>query len=249
MLELNNLYKFFSGVKAVDGLSFSVKKGELLGLIGPNGAGKTTVLNLISGALKPDKGKILFNSGDITRKSMHYIARLGLSRTFQQNMLFKGLTCQEHIRLSSYLFEKKGILQSSLSLGINKEKEEAFFQRINKILDFMDIEKYSNIIADSLPNGIKRTLGVAIAYGINPKLLLLDEPAAGMSFKEIENLKILINRLIQNNMSILLVEHNVKLVMDICKTIVVINEGKLIAQGTPSQIINNKVVIKAYLGE
>jgi branched-chain amino acid transport system ATP-binding protein len=239
MLELDNLYKYFSGVKAVDGLSFNVKKGELVGLIGPNGAGKTTVLNLINGILKPDKGNILFNSTDITGKSIHYIARLGLSRTFQQNLLFKGLTCQEHIRLSSYLFEKKNILQSSLSLGINKEKEEAFLKRINNILDYMDIKKYSNIIADSLPNGIQRMLSVALAYGTNPKLLLLDEPAAGMSFEEIEELKLLIDRLVQNNMSILLIEHNVKLVMDICKTIVVIAEGKLIAQGTPSQIINN----------
>ena len=115
MLELTNLYKYFSGVKAVDGLSFSVKKGELVGLIGPNGAGKSTVLNLINGVLKPDKGKILFDSRDITGKNIHYLASLGLSRTFQQNMLFKGLTCQEHIRLSCYLFEQKGILQSSLS--------------------------------------------------------------------------------------------------------------------------------------
>ena len=104
MLELTNLYKYFSGVKAVDGLSFSVKKGELVGLIGPNGAGKSTVLNLINGVLKPDKGRILFNSKDITSKNIHYIASLGLARTFQQNMLFKGLTCQEHIRLSCYLF-------------------------------------------------------------------------------------------------------------------------------------------------
>ena len=249
MLELNNIYKYFSGVKAVDGLSFKVKKGELVGLIGPNGAGKTTVLNLINGILKPDKGKILFNSRDITAKSVHYISRLGLSRTFQQNMLFEGLTCKEHLRLSSYLFEKKNILQSSLSIGINKEKEDAFFNRINKILKFMNIEEHSNIVADSLPNGIKRTLGVALAYSTNPQLLLLDEPAAGMSFKEMEGLKLLISKLAQNNISILLVEHNIKLVMDICKTIIVINEGKLIAEGTPKQIINDKAVIKAYLGE
>jgi branched-chain amino acid transport system ATP-binding protein len=249
MLEINDLHKYFSGVKAVDGLSFSIKKGELVGLIGPNGAGKTTVLNLISGVLKPDKGKISFDSIDITGKNIYYLARLGLSRTFQQNMLFKGLTCQEHIRISNYLLEKKNILQSTLSLGINKQKEEIFLERINKIIDFMHIKEYSNVIADSLPNGIKRTLGVAIAYSVNPKLLLLDEPAAGMSLKEIENLKTLIERLIQNNISILLVEHNVKLVMDICKIIIVISEGKMIAKGTPSEILNNQSVIKAYLGE
>jgi len=249
MLELNNVYKYFSGVKAVDGLSFFIKAGELVGLIGPNGAGKTTVLNLISGMLKPDKGKILFNSKDITGKSIQDIAKLGLTRTFQQNMLFNELTCQEHVRLSSYLFEKRGILQSALSLGNNTQKEEDYFKRINEIIDFMGIEKYSSVIADSLPQGIKRTLGVTMAYSMNPKFLLLDEPAAGMSFQEIDNLKLLINRLIQKNISILLVEHNVKLIMDICKRIIVVSNGKLIAQGTPSQVLNNQIVIKNYLGE
>lgn len=249
MLKVNNLYKHFSGIVAVNDLSFSVGQGELVGLIGPNGAGKTTVFNLISGVLKPDRGKIIFNNRNVTGRSVHSIASLGLTRTFQHNMLFDDQTCFENVKIASYLYEEKKLFPFTMSLGIDRKKEQLYTDRVDGILRTMGLEDHRDSPAGSLPEGIKRILGVSIAFATEPKIVLLDEPAAGMSMAETENLKKVIYKLIDVGVSILLVEHNVRLVMEICQKVLVVNFGKLIAEGTPEEVMKNRHVIEAYLGK
>ncbi len=248
MLEVANLHKQFDSLVAVNNLSFKVGDGELVGLIGPNGAGKTTVFNLISGVLKPDKGRVYLDSRDITRKSIHEIASLGLARTFQQNMLIGEHTCREHIRVASYLVEKYNPLQFSLSLGMQAGSEEGFDRRAEDILDLMGLRQDANRLVDSLPHGTKKILGVTSAYSTNPRFLLMDEPAAGMSLRDIESLKLLMRQLVDRGVSILLIEHNLGLVVDICQRIMVLDFGSLIAEGTPAEVLANESVARAYIG-
>lgn len=248
MLDVTNLHKSFKGVVAVDDLCFHIGDGELVGLIGPNGAGKTTVFNLISGVLKPDQGTIIFNHQNIINESIHRITSLGLTRTFQQNMLFDNQSCLDNIRIASHLFEERPLLAHSVGIYGNRAKEESYEKRARNILSMMGLEQYQKTLAGSLPHGLKRVLGVAMAWATNPRLLLLDEPAAGMTQAEIQNLMKLINQLHEFGVGILLVEHNVKMVTQICHRILVLNFGTLIAEGTPEQVFNDKNVIKAYLG-
>jgi branched-chain amino acid transport system ATP-binding protein len=248
MLEVTGLQKHFDGIVAVDDLSFHVGDTELVGLIGPNGAGKTTVFNLLSGVLKPDRGTVTFNLQNITNKSIQRVASLGLTRTFQENMLFDNQTCFDNIRIASHLFEETSILPFTLGIGAKRVKEQEYEERIHNILCMMGLSVYEKTLAGSLPHGIKRILGVSMAWATNPKLLLLDEPAAGMTMTEIQNLKELIYRLHNYGVGILLVEHNIKMITEICHRILVLNFGKLIAEGTPDQVLRDKDVIKAYLG-
>jgi branched-chain amino acid transport system ATP-binding protein len=249
MLEVTNLHKSFKGVVAVDNLCFHIGDNELVGLIGPNGAGKTTVFNLISGVLKPDQGTIIFNKQNIVKKSIDRITSIGLTRTFQQNMLFENQTCLDNIRIASHLFEEKPLLSHYIGLIGNKDQEKTYEERARNILTMMGLEDYTNTLAGSLPHGIKRILGVAMAWATNPKMLLLDEPAAGMTHTEIQNLKDLIFKLHEMGVGILLVEHNVKMVTEICNRILVLNFGTLIAEGNPDQVLQDKDVIAAYLGK
>jgi branched-chain amino acid transport system ATP-binding protein len=249
MLEISNLHKRFNGVVAVNDLSFHVGDAELIGLIGPNGAGKTTVFNLVSGVLHPDQGKVVFKNQDITNKKAHKIASLGLTRTFQQNMLFDNQTCLENIRVASQLHEEKRLLQFAFGFRTSKDILGDYEQNSRDILTLMGLGDYADTLAGSLPQGLKRILGVAMAWATNPKVLLLDEPAAGMSLTEIQNLKELIFTLHDFGVAILLVEHNVKFVTEICQRVIVLNFGRLISEGTPKQVMSDEQVVKAYLGQ
>jgi len=248
MLEVRGLHKRFSGVVAVDDLSFRVADNELVGLIGPNGAGKTTVFNLISGVLKPDRGTITFNRQNITSRAIHRIAALGVTRTFQQDMLFDNQSCLDNVRIACHLSGRQTNPQLPRDSRAEHNRDDGTEERAHNILALMGLDGYAEMLAGSLPHGIKRVLGVSMAWATNPKLLLLDEPAAGMTLNEIDNLKGLIDRLQGFGVCILLVEHNVRMVTDICHRILVLNFGRLIAEGTPDQVLKDKDVIKAYLG-
>ena len=248
LLEVKNIVKKFGGLTAVNNFSLDVNKNEMVGLIGPNGAGKTTCLNLITAFLKPNAGKIFFEEQDITKLSSNKKACKGIVRTFQANNVFKDMTVEENILIGSHNSEGVGFWDPIISLFGNKHKE-AVEDKTEQIVNDMNLAEYRNIRAGSLPHGFQRLLGIAVALTAHPKLLLLDEPFTGMITEEAELLVSIIKKLrMQNEISIIMVEHNMRAVMELCDRIVVLNFGSKIAEGIPVEIQNNKEVIEAYLG-
>ncbi len=250
ILEVSDLSIMFGGLKAVDSFDITVNEGELVGLIGPNGAGKTTIFNLLTGVYVPTNGSIKLNNKSTINKKPSEIVMLGSSRTFQNIRLFKNMTVLDNIKVAYHNEMKYGLLASIFKTKSYKNEEEIANKVACELLSVFELESFSEELAKNLPYGKQRKLEIARALATNPKILLLDEPAAGMNPQETEELMKTI-KLIKDrfNVSILLIEHDMKLVMGICERIVVIDYGRIIAKGTPSEIRNNKDVIKAYLGE
>lgn len=238
ILEVKDLNINFGGITAIDNLNFSVKKGEILGVIGPNGAGKTTLYNTITGIYKPSKGDIFLNNKKITGMKPYKISRLGIARTFQNIRLFNSLTVLENI-LVGRVSELKKLVK------LNPYMEEAC-----DILKVVGLEKVINNMASELPYGQQRKVEIARALAISPKVLLLDEPAAGMNNYEKGDLKNLINILREDlNITVLIIEHDMGVIMELCDRILVLDYGKKIAEGSPEEISNDDNVIKAYMGK
>jgi branched-chain amino acid transport system ATP-binding protein/neutral amino acid transport system ATP-binding protein len=245
MLKIKNLKKYFGGVRAVDDCSFEVKKGTITALIGPNGSGKTTVFNLISGILKADSGKIIFQDKEITNLPPEVISNLGISRMFQQSRLFKNLTVKENLLLA-FDNEDTKFWKNLLNLNkITKEKEE----KIKEMLKLIEMEKYENEITRNLSYGQKRLVEL-IRTILNPhSLLMLDEPVAGVNPKIRSEIAKILLKLKEQGETILLIEHDMNFVLGIADEVIVMNEGKIIAEGKPEEIKNNPKVLEAYLGE
>ena len=240
----------FGGLRAVDGVKLRVGSGEVVGLIGPNGAGKTTCFNMITGVYKPTSGSITLGGERIDGMATTEINRRGIARTFQNIRLFRSMTVLDNVRVALHRQADYGIFSSVLRLPSYRRAEAALRKRALELLDVFDLVKRSNDIASGLPYGEQRKLEIVRALATNPKLLLLDEPAAGMNPQETAQLTELIGRLRREfGVSILLIEHDMSLVMKICEHIYVLDYGKEIAQGEPTAIQNNQQVIKAYLGE
>jgi branched-chain amino acid transport system ATP-binding protein len=249
LLKVERLGKQFGGVRALEGYNLALNEGELMGLIGPNGAGKTTVFNLITGVLKPTKGHIFFKGKDITHSRPDQNAALGIARTFQNIRLFNGLRVIDNIKVGVHMRHGKGLWPTLLNLPILRRSEGAMENRALEILNTFGLMGYKDEFAENLPYGDQRKVELGRALATAPKLLLLDEPAAGMNPQETEEIIRLIFRIHQEyNLTILLVEHDMKVIMGVCQRIQVIDQGKVLCLGTPEEIQHDPRVIEAYLG-
>jgi branched-chain amino acid transport system ATP-binding protein len=248
ILEVKKLNKYFGGLAAISELDLNVVDTEILGLIGPNGAGKTTLFNVISGFFPLTNGKVTFDGQDITWLRAHEIARLGISRTFQATNLFMRLSVLDNVFTGYHLSYKTNRLKRILRTPTAVKEEKLLRQKALEILEFMGLIPLKDEIAANLPHGHQRILGVCMALATHPKLLLLDEPVTGMNATETQNMINLIRQIRERGITIVLVEHDMKAVMNLCDRIVVLNYGQKIAEGLPEEIRENKEVIEAYLG-
>jgi branched-chain amino acid transport system ATP-binding protein len=246
ILETKSLTRRFGGLTAVDNLSISLEAGQIHGLIGPNGAGKTTTFNVISGFYAPSHGKVVYDGHDISGLKTSAIAALGLVRTFQGTTLFQEFTVLENVLVGCHLHAKAGVI--SRILGRDGQQEAAARAKAEEILAFFDLTDRRDEVTSNLPHGHQRTLGIAVALAADPKLLLLDEPFTGMNPEETQHMMDLIRRVRDQNVTMLLVEHDMQAVMGLCDRITVLNFGRLLAEGSPEEIRSNPEVIEAYLG-
>ncbi len=248
VLEVAAVSKRFGGIRAVDGVSFAMKPGEIFGIIGPNGAGKTTLFNVITGAMAPSAGKIAFRGADITGRPMDEVARRGVIRTFQSTSVFKRETVAENLR-RSHLFARLSRPSSLLDRARVSAVNQAAQARAASVLAFIGFAGSPHALAGDLPYGLQKILGVGMALAAEPKLLLMDEPAAGLNPHETERMGELILRMRKElGIEIMLVEHDMKMVMNVCSRVLVLNYGEPIAIGAPDEIKKNPSVIEAYLG-
>ncbi|GGJ67775.1 branched-chain amino acid transport system ATP-binding protein [Anoxybacillus voinovskiensis] len=250
ILQVKNLSLRFGGVVALDNVSFEVKEGEIFSLIGPNGAGKTSMLNCISGLYKPSDGEILFKGASITRLKPHRRTVLGIARAFQNIELFPHLSVLDNLMLGRHVRMKTGLLAGGLYWGKAQKEEVEHRRKVEEVIDFLELEHVRNVPVGTLSYGLQKRVEVGRALALEPELLLLDEPMAGMNNEEKEDMaRYIIDIHEEKKTTIILIEHDMGVVMDLSNHIAVLDFGKLIAYGTPQEIQTNPRVIEAYLGE
>ena len=250
LLQLDQVTMQFGGLKAVCDLSLEIKPGELFGLIGPNGAGKTTVFNVITGVYAPTQGRILFEGRPIQGLKPHAVARRGITRTFQNIRLFGSRCCRDNVCIAGHQHARAGLAAAIFRTPHFERDEARMHEEARELLDVMGLSKWEETTAGDLPYGQQRRLEIARALAGRPRLLLLDEPAAGLNPLETEELMHLIEEVLRRfKLTILLIEHDMRVVMGICRRIAVLDYGLKIAEGTPGEIRTNPKVIEAYLGE
>lgn len=247
LLRVEGLTRSFGGFRAVSNLTFHVDTGEIVGLVGPNGAGKTTTFNLITGFLRPTSGRVWFRGQDVTGLPPHRLARLGLVRTFQQTRVFSRLSVEDNVRLALHRHEPGGLRRTLF--GSRAAEEATLERRAREVLEFTGLWDRRHRRADELPYGDQRVLGVAMALAVEPLLLLLDEPLAGMNATEAEATIRLVRTIRDQGVAVLIIDHHMETLMRHCDRLVVLHHGEKLAEGPPAQVRSNPEVIRTYLGD
>ncbi len=249
LLKVNNAYVSFGALQALLGVSLEIHPGEIFAIIGPNGAGKTTMINVISGVYHPSPGEVFFEGKERTFMPPHHVASLGIARTFQNVALFKGMTTLDNLMVGRHLQMHSGLFASGFYWGWGQKEEIVHREAVEDVIDFLEIEAIRKVLAGMLPYGMQKRVELGRALAAEPKLLLLDEPMAGMNLEEKEDIaRFILDANEERGTTICLIEHDMGVVMDISDRIAVLEYGRKIAEGTPDEIRSNPDVIKAYLG-
>jgi branched-chain amino acid transport system ATP-binding protein len=248
LLEARKVGKRFGGLQALSDVSLTIRKGEVYGLIGPNGAGKTTFFNVLTGAYTPDGGEFVFNGSELPTGKPHKVVGRGIARTFQNIRLFRELTALENVMAGHHIRTKAGVWGVLTQNRFTREEERLTTERAFELLRYVGIDRFSDVVSKNLSYGDQRRLEIARALATEPQLLALDEPAAGMNATETGQLKLLIEQIRRDGITVLLIEHDVKLVMGLCDRVAVLDFGKKIAEDVPAVVQKNEAVIAAYLG-
>ena len=250
LVEVNNLAIQFGGIRAVDGVSFEISAGEIYTLIGPNGAGKTTIFNLISRIYDPLDGTIVFNGQDITHEQPHRIAQLGIARTFQNIELFENATVLDNLLLGRHRHHRTQFWQEIVFFPVVRHQELEDREKVEEIIDFLDLQHYREQFVRSLPYGVRKVVELARALATQPELLMLDEPSSGLNVEETRDMSFWIRDIRQQlGITLLMVEHDMKLVADVSDRVLALNDGRVLTEGSPSSVQGNADVVAAYLGE
>ncbi len=249
ILTADGLVRRFGGLLAADDLSFAVQAGEILGIIGPNGAGKTTAVNLVSGVIRPQAGRVSFNGGDVTGMPPHALLRKGLARTFQSTTVYRDQSVAENALRGAFLHLYPGFWASLLGTRLARTRRAAAERRVDELLGWFGLEALAGSRAGDLPYGKQKVLGMVIALMSGPKLIMLDEPVAGLGGEDANGVRDAVRRIRNEGITVVVIDHNMKFISDLCDRVLVLQQGRQLAMGTPKQVLSDPTVIEAYLGK